>query len=164
MLIDMIKMLDDHVQEANILLAQKNNNYEGNVADAWFGSDDTKISVSDKVLKVSSTGADPSLETAYTPNVSDHTFYFTFEMKSNSEGEGEISWKLGAEEDYSNENKTDFSPIDDSQWHEYKVKMPLNGRLNTLRIEPSEKAGDIEIRNMAMRTEDDYLLRKWELY
>jgi len=86
---EMLTQLDKHAEEAGILLPQLNQNYEGNVAEAWHGSDDTRISVSDKVLRIESTGNAPSVETVFTPNVFDDTFLFTFEMKSTSSGEGQ---------------------------------------------------------------------------
>lgn len=161
---EMTKMLDEHVKEAKILIAQKNQNYKGNVADAWFGSEDTKISVADKILRIVATGSGPSVETAYTPNINNETFYFTFEMKSNSEGNGSVAWKVATEKTYSLDNRANFLPIHDSQWHGYKVKIPLNGQLSTLQIAPSQNLGEIEIRNMALRNKDNYLIRNWLLY
>lgn len=162
--IEMTILLDEHVEEAEILLPQKNINYQGNTADAWFGSNDTKISISNKTLQIKSTGTNPEVETVYTPNVNNGIFYFSFEMKSTSKGNGTINWKVNTDEIYATGSKVPFSPIHDSKWHNYKVKIPLNGQLSSIMIKPSENHGEFEIRNMALISKDDYLIREWLLY
>ncbi len=81
----MTKLLDAHVGEAEILLPNKNQNYDGHTVDAWRGSTNTKLSVSNKVLHVKSSDQSPKIETLYVPNVYNGMFYFTFEMKSKRE-------------------------------------------------------------------------------
>lgn len=160
----MTALLDAHAEEAGILLAQKNENYKGNVADAWVGSDDTEISVAEKVLHIKSTGTKPSVETFFTPNVSNCTFFMKFEMKSTSKGDGNVSWNEGNEKSYLAEKVSTFKSTHDGEWHQYKVELPLKGRLSTLRIQPSTDKGEVELRNIELVSEEDYLIRDWPLY
>ncbi len=161
---EMLNQLDAHAEEAGILLPRLNQEYAGNVADAFHGSADTRISVSDKLLRIESIGNEPSVETVYTPNVSDTTFLLEFEMKSNSQGTGTLSWKLGGDLNYGVQNSSPIETIHDGAWHKYIVEMPLKGRLSTLRIQPSQGGGKIEIRNMVLLTLDGYYIRDWPLY
>lgn len=172
---EMLTQLDAHVEEAGILLPQLNQGYIGNVADAWQGSEDTKISVSDKMLLIESTGNTPSVETVFTPNVFDATFLFKFEMKSNSSGLGRLFWKDQNDTDYKKYMATDFVPVEsmnvstiesnhDGNWHQYSIEMPLVGRLKTIGIQPSAGEGVIEIRNMELTTLEGYYIRDWPLY
>ena len=87
-----------------------------------------------------------------------------FEMKSQSSGTGLLSWKHGGEKEYTERNETSFESIHDGLWHQYSLRMPLEGWLNTIRIRPSSGPGDIEIRNFRLVTEYDYYIRDWPLY
>ncbi len=161
---EMLALLDAHAEEAEILLPRLNQNYEGNVADAWQGSEDTHISVSEKVLSVESVGRNPGIETVFTPNVSGATFLFQFEMKSISTGPGTLSWKDGGEKEYTAENSSPFESIHDGEWHSYSIKMPLEGTLSTIRLKPSEGEGEMELRNLELLTLDGHYIRDWPLY
>jgi len=160
---EMLEQLDAHVKEAGILLPRLNQNYTGNVADAWWGSPETEISVGDKILHIHSTGPEPVVETYYTPNVLDATFLMKFEMKSQSSGTGLLSWKHGGEEEYKEGNETSFESIHDGLWHQYSLRMPLEGWLNTIRIRPSGGPGDMDIKNFRLVTEEGYYIRDWPL-
>lgn len=171
----MLTQLDQHAEEAGILLPQPNQKYGGNVADAWQGSEDTRITVSEKVLRIESTGKTPLVETVFTPNVFDDTFLFKFEMKSTSSGQGMLFWKDQNDTDYKKYMDAGFVPDEstnasaipanhDGSWHQYSIEMPLVGRLKTIGIQPSAGEGMIEIRNMELTTQEGYYIRDWPLY
>jgi hypothetical protein len=161
---EMTARLDAHVAEAGILLARKNVNYGGNVVDAWIGSPETDISVSDKVLHIKALGPDPGVETVYTPTLADTTFVLTFEMKSTASGNGLLSWKSAAESEYPEGKATPFECIHDGEWHPYKVEMPLEGGLKFMRIQPATGVGEVALRNIRLVTPDGYYIRDWPLY
>jgi hypothetical protein len=161
---EMVAQLDAHAEEAEILLPRLNVNYAGNVADVWAGSEDTEIFVAEKILRIKSTGTQPSVETNSTPNVSDATFALTFEMKSSGKGDGLMSWKVSGNKEYLEENTTPFESMHDGEWHSYKVDMPLKGRLSHIRIQPSGSPGDIEIKNIVLVNADGYYIRDWPMY
>jgi hypothetical protein len=160
----MTRLIDAHEKEADMLLPQKNENYTGNVADAWQGSSDTKIRVENKVLNIKSTGSNPYIETHFTSRSGNCTFYLKFEMKSNSTGNGSIAWKEGREKTYLPEKLTDFKSIHDGNWHQYKVEMPMKRALKVLKIQPSSGEGMIELRNIELVSTDDHYIRDWPLY
>ncbi len=160
----MTRLLDAHVEEADILLAQKNEDYTGNVAAAWQGSGCTEIMVEKKVLNIKSTGSNPEIETYFTPGVNNCTFYLKFEMKSTSKGRGSISWKEGTEETYLPEKTSEFKGIHDGNWHQYKVEMPIGRILKVLKIQPSSGEGVMELRNIELVSAGDYYIRDWPLY
>ncbi|WP_052188273.1 sulfatase [Cellulophaga sp. Hel_I_12] len=157
-------LLDAHAEEAAILLPNKNQNYDGNSADAWWGSTNTQLSVLDKILHIEASEDNPKVETVYTPNVSKGTYYLTFEMKSSGNGEGTLAWKTGKDKDYIPENKTEFEVKHDNQWHQYKIEIPLSDRLSTIQIQPSQSKGKIQIKNIELVNEDGYYIRDWPLY
>jgi len=172
---EMLSQLEAHAEEAAILEPQLNLDYGGNVADAWQGSEDARISVSDKVLFIESTGNAPSVETVFTPNVFDTTFLFKFEMKSNSSGQGLLFWKDQNDSDYKKYMDPDYVPTEnmnvspiaanhDGSWHQYSIEMLLVGRLKTIGLQPSAGDGVIEIRNMELTTQEGYYIRDWPLY
>jgi arylsulfatase A-like enzyme len=160
----MTRLIDAHEKEADMLLPQKNENYTGNVADAWQGSSDTKIRVENKVLNIKSTGSNPYIETHFTSRSGNCTFYLKFEMKSNSTGNGSIAWKEVRESTYLPEKLTDFKSIHDGNWHQYKVEMPMKRALKVLKIQPSSGEGMIELRNIELVSTDDHYIRDWPLY
>lgn len=160
----MTEMLDAHAREAEILLPNKNENYDGNSADAWWGSDGTKISVKDKVLYISVFDETSKVETFYTPNVVNGTFYFTFEMKSTGKGDGAIAWENGNDKEYLPENQTKFEVKHDNNWHQYKVKISLTDRLSSIQIRPSTGKGEVQIRNMRLINNDGFYIRDWLLH
>jgi len=160
----MAEQLDAHAEEAKILLPQKNENYAGNTADAWFGSDNTKISVSNKILKIESNGTNPSVETVFTPSTGKGDFYLKFEMKSAAKGDGEIAWKEAGDKEYLENNVSKFETKSNNQWMQYKVKISLAKHLNTIRLQPASDIGDIEIKNIELLTKDGYYIRDWPLH
>jgi hypothetical protein len=160
----MTKLLDAHVDEAGILLPQKNANYAGNVADAWVGSDDTHISVSKKTLKIESMGKTPSVESFFTPNIGGCSLCLKFELKSNSEGNGNVSWIEGNRDKYSKEKTVAFSVVHDNNWHAYKVALPIDGRLTRIKIQPSTNKGNINLKNIELVDTEGYFIRDWPLY
>ncbi len=160
----MAMMLDAHAEEAQILLPCKNENYAGNVGDAWLGSADTDISVSDKVLHVHSSGSNPFIETVYTPNFANTTVRFEFEMKSNSKGRGKVLWKGGNNKEFAPEDVILVEIMHDGEWHNYAVELPLKEVLNAIRLKPSSGAGEMKIRNIRLNTADGYYIRDWPLY
>ena len=162
--LEMTSLLDAHAEEAGILLPQKNTIYSGNVADAWQGSEDTKISVVNKTLKIVSNGKKPSVETVFTPNVNNCTFFLKFKMKSTSDGEGCIYWKEQGEKEYSDKKSKSFAAVHDGKWHQYRVPISLTGNLSTIKIQPSTNKGEIELSNIELVTEEDYYIRDWPLY
>jgi hypothetical protein len=161
---EMSALMEAHIAEAEILLPQKNENYAGNVAAGWLGSDDTEVSVKDRIMRVKSSGNEPWVETVYTPNIFDATFALTFEMKSASRGTGAVSWTCHGQNRDEITGSTTFNAIHDGNWHVYRTEMPLTGILNTLRIIPGRGPGDIQIRNIRLVTRDGYYIRDWPLY
>ena len=161
---EMLSQLDAHADEAGILLPRLNQNYSGNVADAFQGSEETKISVSDKVLSIESSGTSPWVETVFTPHISDATFLFRFEMRSDSKGEGLLFWKGAGDKDYLPERSTAYAVDHDGQWHSYSVEMPLGASLRGIRIQPSHGEGRMDIRNIELVTSAGYYIRDWPLY
>jgi len=161
---EMSKLMEAHIVEAGILLSHKNENYSGNTAASWFGSDDTELSVGQKILNVNAKGNAPWVETVFTPNVSNDTFVLEFEMKSNSRGKGGVSWtsRGGKEKEMAAPTKVDIKH--DGNWHAYQAKIPLTGILSTIRIIPAKGPGDIQIRKIRLVTEDGYFIRDWPLY
>ncbi|MFY0651763.1 MAG: sulfatase [Cyclobacteriaceae bacterium] len=157
---EMAAKLDAHAEEAKILLPQKNENYAGNVADAWIGSEDTKISVANQSIRIESTGDNPSIETIYTPNISGK-YKLNFEMKSNSTGDASISWRTNRDKDYPAENTAGFDAIHDGEWQQYSVELSLEQTLGKFKISPSSSVGNIEIRNVELTTLDGYYIRDW---
>lgn len=161
---EMAAKLDAHVEEAEILLPRKNENYKGNVADAWVGSDNTTISVENRILTIQSNGSDPFVETYYTPNVFDDTFHLKFEMRSTSSGKGKLSWKTQGQQEYNEENSSGFNPEHDGKWHSYEVPINLAGVLGPFMIQPSGSRGKIELKNIELVTRDGYYIRDWPMY
>ncbi|RED98352.1 sulfatase [Marinoscillum furvescens] len=159
---EMARLLDEHTAEAGILLPQKNENYGGNVADAWIGSEDTEIAVGDGSILIASKGSNPSIETVYTPNVSGQ-YKLTFEMKSSSSGQGKVAWKARGDKEYISENVSAFAPIHDESWHAYSVELSPKSNLDRLRITPSSSKGNIAIRNIELTTMDGYYIRDWPI-
>ena len=52
-------------------------------------------------------------------------------------------------------------PADD-QWHEYALKLAINGELYVLRIDPVTAAGRLEIEWIRLRSPDGKLLKEWK--
>jgi hypothetical protein len=159
---EMATKLDEHAEEAAILLPQKNDNYVGNVADAWIGSEDTKISVFDQSILIESMGKNPSIETIYTPNISGK-YKLNFEMKSNSSGDASVSWRSNGDKEYTAENTASFDAIHSGEWRRYSVEITLEQTLGKFKISPSNSIGNIEIRNIEMTTLDGYYIRDWPI-
>jgi hypothetical protein len=161
---EMSELMEAHIQEAGILLPHKNENYAGNVGAGWLGSEDTRVSVGDKVLTIVSEGQDPWVETVYTPNVSDTTFILEFEVKSDSRGPGGVSWVYREGGETKEGGPTAVDIIHDGSWHTYQADMALEGILNRIRIVPSAGPGEIQVRNIRLVTRDGYYIRDWPLY
>jgi hypothetical protein len=161
---EMSELMVAHIEEAEILLPNKNEDYAGNVAAGWLGSGDTRISAGGKILSIQSAGNDPWVETVYTPNISNATFVMEFEMKSNSSGPGGVSWIYREGRERKAGGPVSLDVIHDGDWHKYQADMALEGILSDVRIIPSAGPGEIQLRNIRLVTQDGYYIRDWPLY
>ena len=160
----MLTALEAHVTEAGYLQSRLNKNYVGNVAGPWHGSDNTALSIANHVLSIQSTSAGPYIETRYFPVVVDDDYLIEFEMTSESGGNGQIQWMYTSDKQLRAENKVSFVPQHDGKWHRYSVLIHLEEPVLLLRIQPSDAAGALEIRNFQLSSADGHMLRQWPLY
>jgi hypothetical protein len=132
------------------------------VVDAWQVSGAKAASVDQQLLRLKEAGPEAAIETVYTPNVSRGEFLFQFEMRSESDGPGELSWMERGKDAAAKTSV--LNGIHDGNWHTYQLPVSLEGVLHTLRLRPASGTGTIELRKLELLTPEGHYIRDWPLY
>lgn len=158
----MVKMLDDHIEEAGYLESQLNKRYAGNSVGIWWGYEGTELSMVDNALHIKVTADSAYIETDMCPAFDGTEFVFTFDMKSTASGAGKIAWREDKKLPFSSAYEKTFEVTHDGQWHHYRVPMTFKKFIN-FRFMPCAHAGEVDFKNLVMETVDGHKLRDWNM-
>gem|GEM_PF-6917863 len=126
----------------------------------WLPGGTCDLSVANSVLRVSSTGGDPHLSFSLPEVVKASTMTFTVEMQSKSSGSGQVFWKEVGQP-YSAERSQVFDVTHDGNVHTYSIQLSPQGPVQGVRIDPSNGAGQIEIRQMRLLDGNGVPIHEW---
>jgi len=112
-------------------------------AEGWRAVNQCELAAKDGFLTVRSSGIDPYL--AASAAASGNEFVVRLRMKSQTDGAGQVFWSSTKHPGTVAERVVTFRMTHDGQWHEYDVRMVIDGDLTALRLDPGTAAGEVQI-------------------
>jgi arylsulfatase A-like enzyme len=143
------KLIDRNNLITKSLVPVKNPNVGNFGLDFWRIEGAEAYSATDTLI-LKSSSVDPML-VATAPVINTSTLTLTFEMKSESEGHGQLFWTTHSDPHFSESNSKTFQVQHDGLWHEYTVSISEAERIGLLRLDPSTNLGEIQIRGIVIQ-------------
>jgi hypothetical protein len=113
-------------------------------------------------LLVKSTGADPHFQLRLTESIPKQELTFVLRMKTDARGTAQLFWQ---EEKvtpaYFRERSILFKPKPAPGVHEYEIQFTPNRPVTSLRLDPSQGPGTIEIEAARLLAQDGRVLKEW---
>ncbi|MBN2527571.1 MAG: sulfatase [Deltaproteobacteria bacterium] len=150
--------------EAGYLLPQWNKRYRGDGFGLWHISPDATLSYDDGEPVVQFFAGGGYLETRYFPYVSEGDYWLEFELKSSGTGNGAVVWLDDDKIRWEVAHSISFAPTHDNLWHRYRILLQMDSRARVLRVFPSESEGEIQLKNVVLKTPDEQRIFDWPVH
>ncbi len=111
--------------------------------EGWRAVNQCELAARDGLLTIRSSGIDPYL--AAPAIASGNEFIVRLRMKSQTDGAGQIFWSSTKHAGTAAERVVTFRMTHDGQWHEYDVRLVIDGDLTALRLDPGMAPGEVQI-------------------
>lgn len=154
-------MIQQHLEEARVLVPIKNPRFNAKPVLGWNAANDLELSAEGAQLSITSTGNDPFMVTDTVGTVNG-PLKFAFSMRSESKGQAQIFWRTPAIKAFGAANAIKFDVRHDGSWHDYVVDLPFTGKLMNLRFDPSQGAGKIDLKNLRLLDASGQSVHTWE--
>jgi len=145
---ELAALIERHLEETAPLVPFANPDYRPSVA-GWNGNQYASVKLIEGRLVIESTGGDPFLTTSEVPRVAGEVT-LRMRMKSNSRQNGRVYWTTRTNRSFARERSVEFPTQHDGQWHDYQIDLRLPAQLVSLRIDPSQAPGQIEIEQLEL--------------
>jgi hypothetical protein len=109
----------------------------------WRAVNQCELAAHDGLLTVRSSGNDPYL--AAPAAAAGSEFIVRLRIKSQTDGAGQIFWSGTKHPGFAAERVAGFPMTHDGQWHEYDVRLAIDGDLTGLRLDPGSAPGEVQI-------------------
>ena len=132
----------------------------------WQPGGTCKLSVTDGVLRIESTGKDPYASYVLPRELGASDMSLRISMKSNSTGDGQVFWK-SAGRPFSADHSQKFAVRHDGREHQYTIGLTTDGlttdaAIQSIRIDPSRGPGMIEILSIQLNDANGQLIHQWQ--
>lgn len=124
------------------------------------GRHDATVLVAATEIQIRSTGNDPQAVFGDIP-AAKGPFTLEMKIKSASSGRGEVFWSTTGKPQFVAGQSVGFEPRHDGQWHDYRVKLPADGSIRFVRLDPSAGPGLVRIARLAIKDADDKIVKTW---
>lgn len=125
----------------------------------WQIQKDLRVEPNDSFLILQSTGRDPIMSTDDI-DVPAGPVVVAIQMRSDTGGRAQWFWSSG--QPYS-PDRAAWMPLRPNQnWNEYRVEIPVQGQLKSLRFDPAQSSGEIGIAWIELQDQNKNTLRRWE--
>ncbi|HUS91116.1 MAG TPA: sulfatase [Phycisphaerae bacterium] len=156
-------LIDRHLKDIGAVVPKPNPRYSPRAAESvagWKAAGTCGLSAEGGRLVVTSTGGDPHVFTSQVPAATG-AVGFGVRMKCATAGGGQVFWTTDRAGRFHRERSVTFPIAHDGQWHDYDVKLPAEGRLTGVRLDPGTAPGRIEIEWLRLSAPDGKLLTEW---
>lgn len=109
----------------------------------WEAQNHCRLTITDGVLRIHSTGGDPYLSTPV--RVDGNDLAVRLRMRLNTGGDGQLFWSSSKHQGTAEQRRSTFALHHDDKWHEYTVPLKVDGSLTALRLDPGRAAGRIDV-------------------
>lgn len=111
--------------------------------DGWRAVNHCELAARDGALTIRCTGHDPYL--AAPAVLAGNEFIVRLRIKAQTDGGGQIFWSSTRHGGTDAERVESFRLLHDGQWHEYDVRLAIDGDLTALRLDPGSAAGEVQV-------------------
>ncbi len=157
-------LIDGFLKRTNAVVPKPNPNYSPQTATlarfGWTPGKDLRVSIVGGELVLESTGTDPMIMTHGAVDL-EGPLVFEIRMKSKSNGAAQVFWSPGPRAPFQRGRSVVFKPEHDGEWHEYQVNLPIKGRVNSLRLDPSASPGEIRIQWIRLKDNAGKVAKEW---
>ncbi len=166
---DLDALIAKHLEETKALVPFPNPKYDPDARPrkppkpvaGWRPSADCELSVKDGLMHVKCTGGDPFLHTAAVPRVPGPVV-LKMRMRCRTKGEGFAFWTTAKDRQFHRSRRVQFALTHDGEWHDYEVKLPAQGALTAIRLDPGTAPGPIDIDWLRLCRPDGTVVKAWE--
>jgi len=149
-----------HLDEAAVLVPIKNPRFNQKPVMGWSAANAMDLEFVGSEYQIKSTGNDPFMTTDEVGKV-DGPLTMVFSMRSASSDDGQVFWTSPTVKGFGAKNSTEFKVKHDGAWHEYKIDLPVQGRLKKIRLDPSQSPGAISLRNIRLVDASGRVVHTW---
>lgn len=162
-------LITQHLEEINAIVPVANPKYNPRAfnpmfdepIDGWIPSPNCELSIKEGVLHVTSLNNDPHFHTTEVPDATGPVTV-KLRMKCATQGGGQVFWTTPTSRAFHRSRSVTFQLTHDGEWHEHAVKLPVEGRLRALRLDPGTAPGHVEIDWIEICKPDGTALRSWD--
>ncbi|MFP4056447.1 MAG: sulfatase [Candidatus Brocadiia bacterium] len=127
----------------------------------WRHSAHCTLSVEDGAMKVRSHGGDPYFFTSRVPRRKG-PIVLTARIKSSIRGPGQAFWTTAKERRFHRSRRVRFPLAHDEAWHEVVVRLPVEGELAAVRLDPGTGSGVAEFDWIRLSEPDGRVVKTWD--
>jgi hypothetical protein len=122
-----------------------------NSAAGWRNLQRCRLKSGDEYLAVVVKGSDPYF--GVPDLLTDGVTQMRMRLRSRGTGGGQMFWGTEHEPDLSEDRSSRFDLIHDNEWHEYEVKLRVEGVMTLLRFDPGIDVGEVDLAWIELRRE-----------
>ena len=127
----------------------------------WTPSRHCTLSAERGTLRVTCTGGDPYLVTGRLPATAG-PITVTLRIRSAARGAGQLFWTTETAGNFHRSRAVAIELKHDGAWHDYTVKLPVDGKIRSFRLDPATAPGLVEIDTLALTGPDGRAVKTWD--
>jgi len=164
-------LISRHLKQTGAIVPIPNPRYDPNAKPAppgrikpvagWTPSRHAALSVRNGVLRVTCTGGDPYLHAKAAVKAAG-PLTVKLRIKCSAGGDGQAFWSTTKAKGFARDRRETFPLTHDGTWRELVVKLPVEGRLTGLRLDPGAAKGTVEIDRVRLCKPDGTVVKAWE--
>ncbi len=154
-------LIDGHLEATDALVPIPNPAYRPPAGIAgWSGNAEAELTVEGRTLLIQSTGGDPSLSADDIPSRRG-PLTLEIQMRSGAEGKGQVFWTSADDRRFHGDRSVSFAIEHDDAWHTYKVALPVEAAIQSLRLDPGTAPGAIRIESLRLKDARSMTFKEW---
>ncbi len=156
-------LIDGFLAATQPLLPKPNPAYDpaAVLLDGWWAVRGGTATVAEGCLRFEASGGLATLAVMALP-ATQGELTVSWRMRSTAAGPVNAYWNNPGEGSFKAERAVRVPFAHDGEWHDVAVKLPLQGTLNGIRLDPGNAAGRVEIDWIRIADQDGKTVREWE--
>lgn len=122
---------------------------------------DTKLTIAEGQLILTSTGTDPGLTFGTSDVKAAGPYTLTFRVQSHASGEGEVFWTHDVKTTLPKGQHQVFPVTHDGLWQDVSIKLDDAKIIYALRIDPCSATGEVRIVGLRLNDSSGKTLKQW---
>lgn len=154
-------LIESFLKKTDAIVPIRNPNYQKQIG-GLSAMKDCQLKLEDGRLHVTSTGGDPHFQWGPDKPLQKGPLTVELRMKSSAKGSAQLFWhQKGVRPAYFRDRSTVFQPEHDGQYHTYRITLPAEGEVLSLRLDPAQGPGEIVIETLRVTDPEGKPLGDW---